>query len=85
MGIFLIGTVSIAPILASSDNDKNDFGEGARELGGSGQMGEHASNQEEPRHGIGNVGQDAVCPNSDEKIHPSQLARILTGEEGCPE
>ena len=79
--------LSMAPsAFAQSQGDtKNDFGEGA--AGGCADplgCGQHSSNQEEPRHGIGNVGQEVVCPDTTQKILPDQLARILTAQEQCP-
>jgi Spy/CpxP family protein refolding chaperone len=74
--------LSLAPSASAQNNPpNNDFGEGASDLGTSGQMGGHASNQQEPRSRIGNVGQDIACPDPTQKIHPDQLARILTGQE----
>ena len=79
------------------ENDKNDFGEAARGLAqqddeseddepGS-EMGEHSRNPpadldpEQPgREGIGNVG-PVLCG---ERLHPSELARVLGGGD-CPD
>ena len=58
-------------------NDPNLFGKGASDLGKGGEMGDHASNQESPRHGIGNAGPDLglTCGSK----HPADLANALTG------
>ena len=64
---------------ADRQSQPNAFGKGASELGKSGQMGEHASKQSEPRLGIGNVG-NALC---NEKLKPGDLAGVLNNGP-CP-
>ena len=66
-------------VYAEPQDNPNAFGKGAAELGKSGQMGDHASGQDEPRLGIGNVG-NAIC---EEKLKPGELAGVLNGG-GCP-
>jgi hypothetical protein len=67
-------------VLATNEGDRsenaNNFGEGASHLGKTGQMGDHSSNQDEPRSGIGNLGfpgdvADSLCPeDSDDPLCP---------------
>ena len=65
-------------LLAASDrsDNANHFGEGARHLGETGQMGDHSSSQDVPRTGIGNIGfpgdvADQLCPpDSDSDLCP---------------
>jgi hypothetical protein len=76
---------------SSTSTTANDFGEGASQLGQSGQTGTHSSStqgggeQTQPRSGIGNVGSN-LCG---ERLTPGQLAGVLntlssTGQLVCP-
>jgi hypothetical protein len=81
----LVATVTLTistTAFATSDPQQNDFGEGASHLGTTGQMGDHSSEQDEPRAGIGNVfnqGDPKDDPEGDSK-HPADTANKL-----CPE
>ena len=80
--------------LAAGDTSStaNHFGQGASQLGQSGDMGTHSSStqgggeQTQPRLGIGNVG-SALCG---ERLTPGELADVLntfdpsTGQVECP-
>jgi hypothetical protein len=69
---------------SATSSNANHFGQGASQMGQSGTMGTHASQQTEPRAGIGNVG-NVLCPNSSVKLKPGQTADVLTGGiENCP-
>ena len=85
--------LSAKTVLAASSTSTtaNDFGEGASQLGQSGQMGTHSSSTQgggertEPRAGIGNVGSN-LCG---ERLTPGELADVLntlssTGKLVCP-
>ena len=96
----LIGTVN-APmgntVFASTENDKNDFGEAARGLAQSedttdpddppsSEMGEHSSNppfELDPDPGREGIGNvgEFLCG---ERLHPSETARVLGGGD-CPD
>ncbi|ALI37880.1 hypothetical protein NMY3_03698 [Candidatus Nitrosocosmicus oleophilus] len=81
IGLLMTAMIStgFSSVSAAKQDNPNGFGKGASELGKSGQMGEHASEQDEPRLGIGNVG-NAICG---EKLKPGELAGVLNGG-GCP-
>lgn len=74
--------VSTNTIHAASDrsDNANNFGEGARHLGQTGQMGEHSSGQDEPRKGVGNVLNEGDPKDDPDSKHPGDLADAL-----CPE
>jgi hypothetical protein len=86
-GVAITGMMLAANVLfpgvafaaSSTSTTANHFGQGASQLGKSGQMGDHASSFPTPRLGIGNVGQ-ALC---NEKLKPGQLADVLNGGS-CP-
>jgi len=92
-----MGHTALATIAPEDDNPNNDWGEVTRQDAqdvdeDSGEthpgLGEHASNPPDiddhpDREGIGRIGQ-AVC-DSEERVSPSELARILTGTGDCPE
>jgi Spy/CpxP family protein refolding chaperone len=65
---------------ATSDPQSNDFGEGASHLGTTDQMGEHSSEQNEPRAGIGNVFDQGDPKDDPDSKHPADTANRL-----CPE
>ena len=68
-------SVNLGSAFADKQENPNAFGKGASELGRSGEMGEHASRQDEPRLSIGNVG-EALC---EDKLKPGESASVLNG------
>jgi hypothetical protein len=78
-------------VLATSDNDRNDFGEGASHLGQTDQMGEHSSDPEDDgasdpddRVGIGNVFNQGD-PKEDDADPPDSKHPADTANRLCPE
>ena len=86
-GMMLLPTAKIAQAQSTTSDTANHFGQGASQLGQSGDMGTHAGStqgggeQTQPRSGIGNVGQDIL--GCDQKIKPGQLADLLNGQGTC--
>jgi hypothetical protein len=82
LAAILVATITVTAattVFAQNDPQRNDFGEGASHLGTTGQMGEHSSEQTEPRAGIGNVFNQGDPKDDADSKHPADTANIL-----CP-